>query len=302
MSAGQKQVAEVLADAIAQCEEFAPLRESLMGADEAQRYRIIASMLTRLADRRDEGGASGCSRSSAGAAVGTDVPELRQLQAAKDRLQKEVRRLEQELEDLRGDPSARSTGATADTGEASRPASPSEQALLENLWARLAATDPPLGAAQVSPDVQAAERLVDAFIEWVRFGNDFDQSVRVFLDRYTKQIPTLKRPWEAYARGPTLWDVAAETVSPETARPVSFLKTRLRMLLMWTVAAMAAADSTLHSIEPELRAHLLGPAALGGDPKCTIKKYVEENDGPDRFVEHMLALLSQKLLETFGKV
>jgi hypothetical protein len=302
MSAGQEQVAEVLAHAIAQCEEFASLRESFMGADEAQRYRIIASMLTRLADRRDADGAIGCSGSSAGAVVGADGPELRQLQAAKDRLQKEVRRLEQELKGLRSDRGVRSPSEHADPGGASPPPPLSGQALLEKLWARLAATDPPLGAGQSSPDVQAAERLVDAFIEWVRFGNDFDQSVRVFLDRYTRQIPTLRRPWEAYVRGPTLWDVAAETVSPETARPVSFLKTRLRMLLMWTVAAMAAADSTLHLIEPELRAHLLGPSGLGGDPKCTIKKYIEENDGPDRFVEHMLALLSQKLLQTFGKV
>jgi hypothetical protein len=302
MSAGQEQVVEVLADAIAQCEEFAPLRESFMGADKPQRYRIIASMLTRLADDRDKGRKGRSSRSSAAASVGAGDHELQQLRAVNDELREEIGRLEQKLEELRRDPAAPSGGATADPGKKAPTVPGSAQALLDNLWSRLAATDPPLGVAAENPDIRAVERLVDAFIEWVRFGNDFDQSVRVFLDRYTKQVPTLKRPWEAYVRGPTLWDVAAETVSAETARPVSFLKTRLRMLLMWTVAAMAAADSTLHSIEPELRAHLLGPVGLGGDPKCTIKNYIEENDGPDRFVEHMLALLSQKLLETFGKV
>jgi hypothetical protein len=230
-----------------------------------------------------------------------DRSAVEALEQGKKRLATEVERLERALEHLRHEKNAEIEKLRETAGQAKSAASGAGEDLLAGLWARLAKVNPPLAPPGVQPNLQTAERLVDAFIEWTRFGHEFSQSIRIFLNRYTKDTPALKRPWEAYVKGPDLWEVAASTVAPDSGRPVGFLKNRLRMLHMWTVAAMTACDSTIYSIESELQSHLLGPDGAGSDPKFTIKRYIQE-DGCDKYLEHMLKHQAQKLLETFGKV
>jgi hypothetical protein len=205
--------------------------------------------------------------------------ELEQLRAEKDR----------EIERLKGELAA--VGSATVKGVASQ---------LKQLWERLAAVKPPLAEGYAVPTVQAAERLVDAFIELVRFVDDFDKSMRVFLDKYTRYLQSVKVPWDVYAKGDDVYQLARQAIAVKDPRPVGLLKMKLRMLHSWCQAAMIGADAAVESIASELDAHLRGELGLGVDANRRIRDFLRE-DGHEKFLERIRELRSRKLAETFGR-
>ena len=179
--------------------------------------------------------------------------------------------------------------------------SQSADAMLAALWQRLAAAKPALAAGHVPPSSQSAERLVDAFIELVRFVTDLDESLGVFLAKYTKHHPSVKVPWDVYVKRDNVPKTVEQTIAPQGGRPVGVLKMRLRVLYSWVYAAMIANDSALESIAAELRGHLMGSVGTGSDPNQKVRDYIRNQNGPELFEEHMKKRRSENLAEAFGR-
>lgn len=211
-----------------------------------------------------------------------------------------IEALREEKEQLRLDKDAEIEKLKEDLRGSTASAGASGEAALAQLWERLAAANPPLAEGHVAPTAQAAQRLVDGFIELVRFVDEFDKSMRVFLGRYTQHHPTVRVPWEAYAKGDDLHTVASRTVAVQGGRPVGVLKMRLRLLNQWIVAAMIASDSSFENIASELESHLRGPVGAGTDRNRKIMDFLRD-DGHELFLQQIRELRSVKLGEAFGR-
>lgn len=205
-----------------------------------------------------------------------------------------------ELEQLRGDKDAEIERLKEEIAKARSGAAEGGDVVLAKLWERLAKAKPPLAPGHLQPNAQAGERLVDAFVELVRFVDDLDKSMRVFLGKYTRHHPSVKVPWDVYAKRDDIHNTAQQTVAPQGGKPVGLLKMRLRVLYSWTQAAMIGCDSAIESIASELQAQLMGPDGAGSDPNRKIKEYLRD-DGHELFLQHIRELRSQKLAETYGR-
>ncbi len=233
-------------------------------------------------------------------AAGVDTSRLERLEADKKDLVAELDKLRRVLEQERLDKAAEVEKLKSSVSSARAAAAQGAEALLGRLWQRLAAAKPPLAEGHVPPTPQAAEHLVDAFIELVRFVDDFDRAMRVFLDKYTKHHPSVKVPWEVYAKREDVQATARQTIAVKSGQPVGLLKMRLRILYNWCQAAMIGADSAVESIASELETQLRGPLGTETDPNRKIKDYVRD-DGHYLFMERIRELRSQRLAETFGR-
>lgn len=233
-------------------------------------------------------------------AAGTDQSRAERLEAGKRELTGELENARAALERLRVDKDAEIDRLKSELARAKAGAVQGADAMLADFWQRLASAKPPLVEGHVPPNVQAGERLVDAFIELVRFVDEFDKSMRVFLDKYTKHHPSVKVPWEVYAKRDDVHTTTRQTIAVEGARPVGLLKMRLRVLYSWCQSAMIGADSALESIASELETQLRGPLGTESDPNRKVKDYLRD-DGHYLFMEHIRELRSRKLAETFGR-
>jgi len=175
-----------------------------------------------------------------------------------------------------------------------------EEKALKALWERLGKSKPALVEGHLTPNVQSFERLMDAFQEFVRFVDDFDKGMGVFLGRYTKYHPSVKVPWEAYTKSDDLTTMVQRMLAPQGGRPVGPVKMRLRLLYSWVHAAMVGCDSAIESLGSELQAHLMGPAGAAADANRKIRDYVKA-DGHLLFAQHMAELRSLRLAETYGR-
>jgi len=230
----------------------------------------------------------------------SDHSRVDTLEEGKRELIMQIDELRAQTEQLRADKDAEIEKLKTELRSTESSASEGGDRLLEELWQRLAATKPPLAEGHVQPNKQAALRLVDAFSELVRFVDDFDKSMRVFLNRYCQYHPSVKVPWEAYAKGDDLTEFARRTVAALGGRPVGPLKMRLRLLYSWTYAAMVGCDSAMESLASELQSHMMGPVGAGSDPNRKIRDYVKD-DGPERFNQYIKELRSLRLAETYGR-
>ena len=218
------------------------------------------------------------------------VEVTRQLEQERVRLQTLRTEKDEQIAKLRQQLQAAGSAAPEDAGGAT----------LAKLWERLARARPALAEGGAKPNEPAAERLVDAFIELVRFVDDFDKSMRVFLSRYTKYHPSVKVPWEAYTKGDDLVELARRTVAAQGGRPVGPLKMRLRLLYSWVYAAMVGCDSAFESVGSELQAHLMSEVGAANDPNRKVRDYIRD-DGHLLFMQHLCELRSLKLAETYGR-
>ena len=212
----------------------------------------------------------------------------------------ELRDMQERFEQLRID---KETDIEALKGELNRArslASQSADVVLAALWDTLARAKPSLVEGHVAPNAQAAERLAEGYVEVVHFADNFDKSMCVFLDKYTKHSASVKVPWGVYAKSDDVLETARKTLAVKGGRPVALLKMRLRMLSTWAQAAMIGADSAIESIASELEAHLRGEQGTQADPNRKIKDYLRE-DGHYLFMERVRELRSQRLAETFGR-
>jgi len=168
------------------------------------------------------------------------------------------------------------------------------------LWDRLRMADPPLCEAEGEPDAKAADRLVVTLIEFVHAAHGFDQTMGVFLGKYTKHNPSIKVPWDVYRKRDDILQMSRQVLSPKGGKPVGILKLRLRFLYRWVESAMIAADSVIESLASELHEQLIGDAGMGSDPNRRIRDFVRD-DGHELYLQRMRELLSSKLAETYGR-
>jgi len=212
----------------------------------------------------------------------------------------EIRDMRERYEQLRLDKETEIETLKAELNRAKTSASQSADAVLTGLWDKLARAKPALVEGHVAPTAQAAEQLAEGFIEVVHFADNFDKSMCVFLDKYTKHAESVKVPWGVYAKSDDVLGTARKTLAVKGGRPVALLKMRLRMLSSWAPAAMIGADSAIESIASELETHLRGEQGMQADPNRKIKDYLRE-DGHYLFMERIRELRSQRLAETFGR-
>jgi hypothetical protein len=213
------------------------------------------------------------------------IVQLEDLRQAHERL-----RIDKDgiIEQLKADLAAARSESGAGGGEA-----------LAALWDRLARNKPPLAPGGLHPPLQAAERLVDAFIELARFVHDFDQAMRPFLASFIRHDSVLARPWDVYARSPGLLDMVREVIDVEHGKPAGVLKMRLLGLRRWTVAAIIGSDTAIESIADELEQHLRGAVGMESDPNRKLREYLRE-DGHHLFHQHIRELRSQKLADAYS--
>lgn len=212
----------------------------------------------------------------------------------------ELRDAQERLEQLRLDKDAEIERLRGEINRAKASASQGADAVLTGLWDKLARAKPHLVMGQETPTPPVAERLAEGYVELVHFADNFDKAVRVFLDKYTKYNPSVKVPWEVYAKSDGVLDTARQTLLVKGGRPAALLKMRMRMLSSWVHAAMIGSDSAIESVASELETHLRGPQGMATDPNRKIKDYLRE-DGHYLFMERIRELRSQRLAETFGR-
>ncbi len=225
---------------------------------------------------------------------------IESLEESKAHLAAEVQRLQTDLDQVRASKDAqieqlKASAASAGSG------SDGCEAMLTSMWKRLAAGKPPLAQLGTPPDVKAAERLADAAVELVASAHAFEQTMSIFLSKYTKHNPSVKVPWDVYKNRDDVHKTAEQILAPKGGKPVGLLKMRLRFLYKWTEAAMIGCDSVIESIASELRTHLMAELPeLRADPNRKVKDYVRA-DGAELFLQHMREILSAKLAETYGR-
>jgi hypothetical protein len=227
-----------------------------------------------------------------------DTSGVESLEDDKRTLAVQVDQLRSDLERLRGDKD-REIEEVKSAAELARPeAAEASGAVLGALWQRLARGKPVLVQGGARPTPQAAERLIDAFLEMARFVSDFDQGLRPFLGSFIKHNQALARPWDVYARSPALQDVVREVIDVEHGKPAGVLKMRLLGLQRWTLAAIIGADTAIECIANELETQLRGSAGLAADPNRKVRDYLRE-DGHHKFQEKVRELRGQKLAEAY---
>jgi hypothetical protein len=225
---------------------------------------------------------------------------IESLEQSKAHLAAEVQRLQSDLDQARAAKDAEIEQLKAAATSAG-PGSDGCEEMLTKLWQRLAAGKPPLTKLGEPPDLKAAERLADAGVELVTSAHAFEQTMSIFLSKYTKHNPSVKVPWDVYKNRDDVHKTAAQTLAPKGGKPVGLLKMRLRFLYKWTEAAMIGCDSVIESIASELRTHLMADLPeLQADPNRKVRDYIRA-DGAELFLQHMREILSAKLAETYGR-
>ncbi len=229
-----------------------------------------------------------------------DKSGITRAETAKRGLSKEVEELRAEIEQLRADKEDQIARLTGDLAKAQAPKVEADGIPLTKLWRQLASAKPPLVDGQVQPNEQCVLRLVDGFVELVRFVDDFDRLIRPFLAKYTKQHQAIRVSWDVYAKRDDTRKTVQQTLAPVGGKPVGVLKVRLRGLYTFANAGMIANDVTLESIASELHSFLMGPVGAGSDPNRTIKDFLRD-DGNELFLQHMREFRTAKLAETLGR-
>ncbi|MCK4340927.1 MAG: hypothetical protein KAY37_04310 [Phycisphaerae bacterium] len=228
-----------------------------------------------------------------------DTTRVDTLEEAKRSLGTEVEQTRGNMEQLRLEKDAVIEQLKADVLTAKSSSSAGAGSALAVLWDRLARSKPPLAPGGLTPPIQAAERLVDTFIELTRFVQDLDQALAPFLGGFAKHNPAVARPWDVYARSPELQRVIKEIIDAEHGKPAGVVKMRLLGLKRWTLAATIAGDSAIESIAHELEEQMRGELGMGSDPNRKIKDYIRD-DGQELFHQHIRELRSQKLADAYA--
>ena len=233
--------------------------------------------------------------------AGQDHSKLDALELDKRQANAEIEELRGQLEQLRLDKEGEIDRVKGELRALEAAASQGGDTLLATLWQRLASADPPVAEGHVPPNVVAAERLFDAFLELLRFVDDIDKGMRPFLGRFTQDHPSVKVPWDAFAKGDDLYSITQRTLAPKGGRPIGVLKMRLRLLYSWIHAAVWGCDGAIESVASELHSQLRGAEDTEWDFfKSTIREY-DRADGPERFQEWIRKVRSEKLAEAFGR-
>jgi len=172
--------------------------------------------------------------------------------------------------------------------------------LLASLWARLQATKPPFLQPPIPmPTLPAAERLVDAFVELVRFAAALDDSTTMFFKEYVRRDKELKDIWDDYQGLTGVDETARLVIAPTGGKPANFLRIRLGRLKNLSVSAMFGADLALAHL-PELISKVLrGPMGTATDKERKIRVFLQEG-GHEAVADEARNLMSEKIRESIS--
>ena len=231
-----------------------------------------------------------------------DHSKVDRLEESQRGLATENETLRSQLEQLRVDKDAEIARLNEELATAHGGASKEAEITFAPLWERLASADPPLVEGHVQPNAQAAARLVDSYIELVRFVDDFDQLIRPFLTKYTRDHPPVKVPWDVYARRGGARQTVQQIITPVGGKPAGILRVKLRGLYKWIEAAMIGCDVAIESIESELQSFAMHdePYGAGSDPNRKIKEFLRES-GPGLFLQSIRKVRGEKIETVFGR-
>lgn len=231
-----------------------------------------------------------------------DQSKTERLEEGHRELRAQVESLERQLEDLRTDKDAEIARLNEELAAAREAESGTAAIVFLPLWERLVSADPALVEGPSPPNAKAAERLFDSYVELVRFVDDFDQLIRPFLTKYTRDHPQVKVPWDVYARRDGARATVQQIITPVGGKPPGILRVKLRGLYKWIEAAMIGCDAALESIASELYTFAMSnePHGAGSDPNRSVKEFLREN-GPDLFLQHIRVLRGSKIAEVFGR-
>lgn len=230
-----------------------------------------------------------------------DTGQCDNLEEDKRRLQADIAELTSRMEQLRKDKDEEIEALKADRTGLQQQTAHGGDALLASMWERLAAAKPAwVPDPGVNPTPQAAERLIDAFIELASFAHRIDQDMRPNLDGFTQSNDEIRKLWNVYKQQCDVAQSIRQTVAASGGKHVGGLKMALRVCRNWMFAALVSSDSSIEWLAEELRTHLLGPAGAGSNPKATIKDYIRDS-GPEQFLENMRRLRGDKLADVYGR-
>ena len=231
-----------------------------------------------------------------------DHSKVDRLEESRRDLASENEALRGQLEQLRADKDAEIARLNEEVATARDGASQDAGITFGPIWERLASADPPLVEGHVPPNAQAAARLVDSYIELVRFVDDFDQLIRPFLTKYTRDHPPVKVPWDVYARRDGARQTVQQIITPVGGKPAGILRVKLRGLYKWIEAAMIGCDVAIESIESELQTFAMHdePYGAGTDPNRKIKEFLRES-GPGLFLQRIRQVRGEKIESVFGR-
>lgn len=227
-----------------------------------------------------------------------DMSRIDALEAEKRSQLARITDLERTIEQLRADKDREIDNLKGNLAITSTQTDRGADEMLAALWDRLGRAKPPLAEGHVKPTRQAAEKLFDALIELAYFSNAFENQMRPFLDRYTRQNELVAKPWKVYRSYEDVFETIVKTLAVAGGKPVGVLKMRLRELNKWTIGALMGGDAVVESVGAELKGFLQGPAGMSGNPNLTVKDFLR-NDGDEMFRDHMLKFRSEKLSEVF---
>ncbi len=231
---------------------------------------------------------------AAGDDTRTDAAE-----AAKRELGAEIESLRAELDQLREEKNAEIDKLSDEKNQLAARAAKGADALLLTVWDRLASAKPPLSQGGIQPETQAADLLVDTFIELGHFAAKLDDDMRLFLGKYSKHHPAVNRPWQVYASRDDFLAMIEQTIQPSGTGQIGAFRMKLKAFGRFMFAAMVSCDTVIESIASELQAQLMGDQFAGADPNCRIRDYLK-HDGHELFMEHMLKLRADRMAKVFG--
>ncbi len=231
---------------------------------------------------------------------GADAEKVRALEERQMELSSRAAALREELEELRKSKNEEIERLRAELRDAQAGAASSADVLMEELWRALAESKPSVAEGHARPTRASFDRLVESFGYLVKFADELESDLRVFLSKYTKHSPTLKTPWDVYAKRDEVYKEIEAILDPQTGTPAAPLLMRLNMLKAWIHAAAVANDVAIESIASELQSKLMGDDVAGGDPNYKVRDFTR-SDGHELFMQAIRDLRDARMAEVYAR-
>jgi len=289
----------------ARAQELARLNQTLKTRQEAVQKerdeleeRVVAQN-TQLMRAESETEALKIKLDRASAAAG-DMSRVTKLESEKNLLAQKNAEEEAERERFRVEKEAEIARLKAALRNAQEGDGQSAERLLASLWARMQATTPPFLQAPIPmPTLPALERLVDSFVELVRFAAALDDSTTMFFKEFSRRDKELKEFWDDYQGLAGVEETARLVIAPTGGKPANFLRIRLGRLKNLSVSAMFGADLALAHV-PELISKVLrGPMGTATDKERKIRVFLQEG-GHEAVGDEARNLLSEKIRDSIS--
>ncbi len=231
---------------------------------------------------------------------GADAEKVRALEERQMELSSRAAALREELDQLRKDKNEEIERLRVELRDAQAGAASSADVLLEELWGQLAQVKPAVAEGHVRPTRASFDRLVESFSYLVKFVDEMESDVRVFLSKYTKHSAPLKTPWDVYAKREEVYKEIRAILDPQTGTPAAPLRMRLNMLKAWIHAAAVANDVAIESVASELQSRLMGSEVSGSDPNYKVREFVRA-DGHELFMQAIRDLRDERMAEVYSR-